>query len=204
MNFKIYRWICKFLILSESPSLTMCGTIVVVSTLPSTSTTNPRKKDGSTYYETDLDTMQSKDLSQVTALLASYRLLPGQGGEMSPEPLSHRTNVGLLRSPPPSAEEGNSAFRTVVSRCLIFSFRLFIIDIQVKLVKTNHSTQWENRECECQHIHLWFTLKAMGVRCQGTLCVLNVCHLLKVTIVFWTWILIFSHARAVVVGLKKH
>lgn len=79
--------------------------------------TDTRRKDGSTYYETDLDSLESKDLSQVTALLASYRLLPGQigSGELSPEPLTHRTTVGMLRSPPPSMEEGTSAFRTVVS-----------------------------------------------------------------------------------------
>lgn len=73
-----------------------------------------KKRDGTTYYETDLDTFESKDLAQVTALLASYQLLPGQA-DLSPEPAAHRTSVGLLRSPPPSTGEGNSAFRTVVS-----------------------------------------------------------------------------------------
>jgi hypothetical protein len=76
-----------------------------------------RKQDGSTYYETDLDNGQSKDLAQVTALLASYHLLPEQPMEdISQEAPTTRSEVGRsFGSPPPSTEEGTSAFRTVVS-----------------------------------------------------------------------------------------
>ncbi|XP_060565630.1 uncharacterized protein LOC132724715 isoform X3 [Ruditapes philippinarum] len=74
-----------------------------------------RKQDGSTYYETDLDNGQSKDLAQVTALLASYHLLPEQPMEdISHEAPTTRSEVGRsFGSPPPSTEEGTSAFRTV-------------------------------------------------------------------------------------------
>ncbi|XP_053383532.1 uncharacterized protein LOC123535830 isoform X2 [Mercenaria mercenaria] len=83
--------------------------------LPGTDQRDGKKSDGSTYYETDLDNGQSKDLAQVTALLASYHLLPGQPLEdISLEAPSTRSEVGRsFGSPPPSTEEGTSAFRTV-------------------------------------------------------------------------------------------
>ncbi|XP_052798623.1 uncharacterized protein LOC128230418 isoform X3 [Mya arenaria] len=55
-------------------------------------------REGSTYFETDLDSGESKDLGQVTALLASF---PRAG--QSPG----------ISSPPSSVEQGTSAFRTV-------------------------------------------------------------------------------------------
>lgn len=70
----------------------------------------PRRGDGPTYMETDLDSGQSKDLSQVTALLASFPGGRAVGSGSAP---------GVIGSPPPSSEAGMSAFRTVVSAAQI-------------------------------------------------------------------------------------
>lgn len=83
-----------------------------------------KKSSSTAYYETDLDSNETRDLAQVTALLASYSLLPSSHGmsqSQSPDgfqPLTSEIANKYSSQPRTSGNSPGSAFKDMV--CVFF------------------------------------------------------------------------------------
>ena len=76
------------------------------------------KKSNTTYYETDMDSNESKDLATVTALLASYQLAPSSASvSQSPpgfQPLTSEIANKYNSQPRTSGNSPGSSYNMVI------------------------------------------------------------------------------------------